>query len=50
MIIPALRKAAAVWSFSGGIGLQTSPIVLQSPPVIQMIAGCFMPSRGSGER
>ena len=27
---------------------QTSPMELQSPPVIQMMAGCFLPSFGSG--
>jgi hypothetical protein len=26
----------------------TSPLVLQSPPAIQMMAECFLPSLGSG--
>ena len=32
---------------SARLRLQTSPIELQSPPVIQMIAGCFLPSSGA---
>ena len=50
MTMPALRKALAVWSLLGGASLQTSPIVLQSPPVIQTMAGCFCPSFGSEPR
>ena len=51
MTIPALRKALAVWSFSAGPSFQLpSSIVLQSPPVIQMMAGCFFPSFGAGVR
>jgi hypothetical protein len=50
MTMPAFRKALAVWSLLAGAGPQTSPMELQSPPVIQTMAGCFLPSLGSGVR
>ena len=37
--IPTERKTTAVWSLPGSAGDQMSPIELQSPPVIQTIAG-----------
>jgi hypothetical protein len=45
---PALRYALAVCSLPSGPSCQTASIELQSPPVIQMIAGCRAPSLGSG--
>ena len=48
---PALRYAEADWSPSPPASRQhPSSIELQSPPVIQTIAGCFFPSFGSGLR
>src|SRR5262245_7932823 len=48
---PDLRNALADWSLLAGPSLQQpSSMLLQSPPVIQMTAGCFLPSLGSGER
>ena len=49
--IPAWRKALADWSFSGGPSVQQPwSMELQSPPVIQRMAGCFCRSLGSGVR
>ena len=51
MTIPALRKALADWSSAGDPSFQHPlSMELQSPPVIQIMAGCFLSSLGSGVR